>query len=111
MANFLDSSVLPGDTIPKHHHRKLLVILSILVLLALGALAYMLYGPGFKKQDISNYKPQNTTDPIVEKLRKDAVQMTDAQKLQSAKLLQNSAQPLTNEEKLKAAELLKQLSK
>ena len=111
MANFLDSSVLPGDTVPKHHHRKLLVILSILVLIALGALAYMLYAN--KGADVSdtNYKPKSTVDPIVEQLRKDAVNLTDQQKLEASKLLQKSAKPLSNEEKLKSAELLKQLSK
>ncbi len=111
MANFLDSSVLPGDTIPKHHHYKLLVILSILVVLALAALAYMLYGPGSKQDQSEQYVPKNTVNPVVEQLRKDAVQLTDTQKLQASKFLKDSAKPLTNEEKLKAAELLKQLSK
>jgi hypothetical protein len=111
MANFLDASVIPGDTVPKHHHRKLLVILTILVLVALAVLGYMLYGKSFSTPKIDYVPTSSKVDPTVELLKKNAAPLNEIQKQESAKLLQTQAKPLTNAEKQAAAELLKKLSK
>lgn len=110
MANFLDSRVIPGDTMPKHHHRKLLVILTILVLFALTALVYLLYG----NKDISSrfeYVSSTKVDHDVEILNKNATPLNETQKLEASDLLKKVAKPMTNAEKQEAAELLKKLSK
>ena len=110
MANFLDSRVIPGDPVPKHHHRKLLVILTILVLFALIVLVYLIYG----NKDISSkfeYVSSTKVDQTVEMLNKNAAPLNESQKLEYSDLLKKTAKPMTNIEKQEAAELLKKLSK
>ena len=70
MENFLDSSILPGDSVPKHVHRKLFVILIIIVLVAVAILVSLLYfGKG---NDASIVTPGVSTsiDPRILELKK-----------------------------------------
>lgn len=112
MENFLDSSILPGDSVPKHVHRKLFVILIIIVLVAVAILISLLYfGKG---NDVTVVAPSASIsiDPRIQELKKDEIKLTDQQKAQAVSELKKYEVTLTDKEKAaRIAEILKDSTK
>lgn len=104
MANFLNATILPGDNIPKHEHKKMFIVLSIVLVIALVFLAwFVLYGSS-KKIDIpitdtvadqqQDYKVQ-----MISQLKAYEVPMTDKQKTSAVKELSKYSVTLTDKQK------------
>lgn len=104
MANFLDSSVLPGDSVPKHEHRKLFIILIVAVLIAVAILVSLLVYSQDSIKDTVLTNPTASIDPRIEELKKYEVKLTDQQKIESVNELKQYQVTLTEQEK--AAKIL-----
>lgn len=105
MANFLDSTILPGENIPKHEHKKMTIVLVVVLIVAVILLAwFMVYGGLNTKVDIpsteivSNQK-DNSSQVIAELKSYDGPMMTDKQKASAIKELSKYSAPLTDKQK------------
>jgi len=102
MTNFLDSSILPGDNIPKHEHRKMVIILVIVLIVAIAVLVWFL--------SVAQTKVDIPVAPVVSgqqdprakalaELKKYEVPMTDQQKATAVKELSKYEVKLTDQQK------------
>lgn len=111
MNNFLDSTVLPGDNLPKHEHKKMTIVLFLVLIVALSILAwFMVYGGPKTKVDIpftdTANNQQDANAETLARLKTYEVPMTDAQKTSALKELSKYSVTLTDEQKAqKLAEL------
>ncbi len=104
MANFLDSTILPGDKIPKHEHKKMTIVLVVILVIALAVLAwFILYGPS-KKVDIPftdsvANQQQDSKMQEINQLKAYEVPITDKQKTSAVKELSKYSVTLTDKQK------------
>jgi hypothetical protein len=103
MADFLQSSVLPGEAIPNHEHRRMLIALTIIIILAvLGVLGYLWKSSTDSIKLVPNNDNTNTalsTDPDLERLKKGIVNISEQEKIDSAMDLKAQIIPLTEKQK------------
>jgi hypothetical protein len=112
MENFLDSSILPGDSVPKHVHRKLFVILIIIVLVAVGILVSLLYYSKGNDATVVTPGVNTSIDPRIQELKKYEVKLTDQQKADAVSEVKKYEVTLTDKEKAaRIAEILKDSTK
>lgn len=113
MADFLQSPILPGQSLPTHEHRRMLWLLLIVVFLAvLICLGFLL---GYFDQKL-NFEPTGSvstdvTTPeqkIAEDLAKSAIYLDEKTKSDIAVSLKKSAIVLTDKQK---ADIATQLAK
>ncbi len=109
MENFLDSSILPGDSVPKHVHRKLFVILIIIVLVAVGILASLLYYSKGNDAVVDSLNPRSV-DPSLNNLKQYQVSITDQEKASSLKDLSKYEVPISDNEKASSLNNLQKYS-
>lgn len=104
MADFLQSTILPGDNIPKHEHRRMLVVLVIILIVAIVAvLGYLWKASSDSAFPVinSNNKINNTSiDPDVVELQKSIINIPEQEKIDSARDLKRSIVPLTDKQKM-----------
>ncbi len=108
MENFLDSSILPGDSVPKHVHRKLFVILIIIVLVAVGILVSLLYYS--KGNDATVVTPGVSVDPSINNLKQYQVNISAQEKAESLKDLSKYEVPISDNDKASALNNLQKYS-
>lgn len=112
MENFLDSSILPGDALPKHAHKKLFVILIIIVVVAIAILASLLWYSKNGDLVIPAITGQRGADPAVQDLKKYEVTISDKQALQDSKDLKKyEVRTTVAEDRAALDEILKYSSK
>jgi predicted CDP-diglyceride synthetase/phosphatidate cytidylyltransferase len=115
MADFLQSSVLPGENIPKHEHRRMLIVLLVIVLVAIVACLVYIFGSKQSTMEIVPVvsTPNKTREQLIaEDLKKSVVQISEEEKMSIAEDLRNSVVKLTEKQKADiAAELMKSVKK
>ncbi len=104
MADFLQSTILPGDNIPKHEHRRMLVVLVIILIVAIVAvLGYLWKASRDSAVPVinSDNKINNTSiEPDVVELQKSIINISEQEKIDSARDLKRSIVPLTDKQKM-----------
>lgn len=98
MENFLDSSILPGDSLAKHEHRRMFVILIIIVVIAVAVLVGLLVYSRDSNRATTT-EPVRTIDPKVVEINNYKSTLTDQQKSQATTEIQNYKSSLTEAEK------------
>ncbi len=103
MADFLQSSILPGEAIPRHEHRRMLVVLIVIVIVAvLVVLGYLWKSSNDSIKSVPNSSNTNTAvsaDPDLERLKKGVVNISEQEKIDSARDLKAQIIPLTDKQK------------
>lgn len=103
MADFLQSTILPGDNIPKHEHRRMLVVLvTILIVAIVAVLGYLWKASSDSDIPVVNNNKNNSTsiDPDVVELQKSIISIPEQEKIDSARDLKRSIVPLTEKQKM-----------
>ncbi len=113
MADFLQSPILPGQSLPRHEHKRMLWLLLVVVIVAvIICLAYVFGFSGQKSYLESEQEPvvnaKTQEQMIAEDLAKSAIYLDEKTKSDIAASLNKSAIVLTEKQK---ADIAAQLAK
>jgi len=100
MTDFLNSTILPGENIPKHEHRRMLVVLLIVIIVAviigLGiwfkVFEYVVFVDNTKNTDVE-------VDLVLQDLQNSVVDLSLQEKIDSVRDLERSVIQLTDKQK------------
>ena len=100
MANYLEYTVLPGNEIEHHEHRRLLVVLAVLVIVAIVFVLALLYKAGQQEaQPITATSTVTLADQIAAELRRSVVEVSQQQKTAIARELSKAVVKVTDKQK------------
>lgn len=97
---------------PHHEHRRMLVVLIVVLAVAVGVCFWFLWS-NIREQDNNSVSlpvaGNEQIDPVVELLNNSVVEITEQEKTDAASNLTKSVVPVTEEQKEMIAESLKQV--
>lgn len=102
MADFLQSPILPGQSLPRHEHKRMLWFLLVIIIVAVVAVFY-LWGSadddlGVVSVDKTVQSNSVVIDPEIQKLRDSVVQVPDEQNAKIIANLNKSVVPVSAKE-------------
>jgi hypothetical protein len=97
MADFLQSSILPGEAIPRHEHRRMLTVLIIIVIVAvLVVLGYLWKSSKDSAVDVPVSVNKTQDQLIAEKLDNSVVNVTQQEAIDVSRKISGSEIKVTD---------------
>lgn len=106
MDDFLRSPVLPGSDTKKHEHRRMLLVLGLVLILAVIAFLVFIFSKGDLGQfDFTHNKSSEKS--VIEQLKESTVKLTEQEKIDTSLDLLRSSKKISEEEKSAMIEQLR----
>jgi len=103
MIDFLNSTILPGENIPKHEHRRMLVVLLIVMVASIIIGLFVWFKINKENMDvISNENTENISksDSLIDSLQKSIVNIPDQQRTDAIRDLDRSIVPILDKDRI-----------
>ena len=108
MANFLSSTVLPGDPIPKHEHKRMGILLVVVVIVAIVVLVWLVIINNKKENaPVGNTVANPNIDPRIAEILNYKSNITEQQKKDYIKEIARTPSNISEKERqARIAEIL-----